>query len=294
MTPVEMGTAEPARRYGFSAEQLAGLDCVYRPDLLHGRNFIVSGGGSGMGRAMAFLLARLGAGVRILGRDEAKLASVARDIQRCVGVKVTYQATNIRNLDEVQRSLDAAFDIFGTVHGLINSAGGQFAQNAIDFTPKGWNAVIDTNLSGTWWMMQQAAARWRDREQGGCIVNIVAAFGRGIPQLAHTAAARAGVTYLSKSVAVEWAPLGIRINCIAPGTIETEGLNQYGPGLSARLGKSNPMRSLGDAWDIAQAAVYLCTDAAKFVTGELLHVDGGMQLWGNTFPLGVPPHLKVD
>ncbi len=280
------------RRYGFTSEELASRGTVFGERSLSGCHFIVSGGGGGMGRAMAFLLTRLGATVMICGRDEAKLAAVAHDVSRLLGREVHCRSVNIRDVEQVRELMGAAFARFGHLDGLVNCAGGQFAQYAIDFEPKGWNAVIDTNLNGTWWMMQQAAQQWRKHGHGGSIVNIIASFSRGIPQLAHTAAARAGVAYLSKSVAVEWAPLGIRINCIAPGTIETEGLNNYPSSVTERLGKSNPQRSTGDAWDIAEAAVYLCSSAAKFVTGEILHVDGGMQLWGNTFPLGTPDHLK--
>ena len=102
-----------------------------------------------------------------------------------------------------------------------------FPQAAIDFSPKGWNAVIETNLTGTWYMMQQAARHWRDAGRGGRIVNIVAVTSRGMPGVAHTSAARAGVVSLSKTVAIEWAPLGIQINCVAPGIIATEGMNVY-------------------------------------------------------------------
>lgn len=280
------------RTYGFTSEVLATMSSVFRDDLLAGRSYLISGGGSGMGRATAFLLTRLGARVMIAGRDEAKLASVAGDVKRLLGREVLLRPTNIRDPDAADATVGHAFQSFGSIDGLINSAGGQFAQNAIEFSRKGWNAVIDTNLNGTWWMMQAAAQRWRDRGAPGNVVNVVASFVRGIPQQAHTAAARAAVTYLSKSVAVEWAPLKIRVNCIAPGTIETEGLNNYGPGLASRLGKTNPMRTTGDAMDIAQAIVYLLADSGKFVTGELLQVDGGAQLWGNSFPLGVPEHLR--
>ncbi len=283
--------AETSRRYGFTSEELASRSTVFGAGSLAGRRFIISGGGGGMGRAMAFLMTRLGANVMICGRDESKLAGVAGDVSRLLGREVQRHAVNIRDPEQVSALMAAAFE-GGDVDGVINCAGGQFAQYAIDFSPKGWQAVIDTNLNGTWWMMQQAARQWRQAGRGGAIVNIIASYSRGIPQLAHTAAARAGVAYLSKSVAVEWAPLGIRINCIAPGTIETEGLNSYPPSVTARLGKSNPQRSTGDAWDIAEAAVYLCSPAAKFVTGEVMHVDGGMQLWGNTFPLGTPDHLQ--
>jgi NAD(P)-dependent dehydrogenase (short-subunit alcohol dehydrogenase family) len=279
------------RRYGHSAEQLAGMPTVYRSDLLRDRAFVISGGGSGMGRATAFLMSRLGASVLICGRDEAKLKNVADDIERLVGKRPLARALNIREPERVASVMTEAFDTLGRVDGLVNSAGGQFPQHALEIKPKGWNAVVDTNLNGTWWMMQAAAREWQRRGRPGSIVNIVASFTRGLPHMAHTAAARAGVTYLSKTVAIEWAPLEIRVNCIAPGQIETEGLNQYDDAFKARLGRGSPMRRLGDAWDIAEAIVYLSGATGKFVTGELLHVDGGMQLWGNSFPLGIPEHL---
>jgi len=148
--------------------------------------------------------------------------------------------------------------------------------------------VIDTNLNGSFWMMQAFAKRWVEREAQGNIVTITMVSDRGVPQSAHSCAARAGVLQFSKSVAVEWAPHRIRVNCIAPGTIETEGLNQYPDALLGRMGKGNPMRRMGDSWDVAEAVAYLCSPAAKFITGEFLHVDGGMQLLGTNWPLGKP------
>jgi len=174
------------------------------------------------------------------------------------------------------------------VDHLINNAGGQFPINALDLSPKGWNAVVDTNLNGTFWMMQAFARQWRDRGAAGNIVNITMVSDRGIPQSAHSCAARAGVLHLAKSVAVEWAPLRIRVNCLAPGTIETEGLNNYPESHLDRHGKGNPMRRMGSTWDVAEAVAYLCSPAAGFVTGEFLHIDGGMQLLGTNWPLGKP------
>jgi citronellol/citronellal dehydrogenase len=285
-------TQEATKRYGFTSEQLAVLPTVFAPDLLAGRRYFVSGGGGGIGRATAFLMARLGASVMICGRDETKLSSTAGDIERLTGRAVVWMVANIRDPDAVDAAMDLAFASFDGLDGLVNNAGGQFAKHAIELSRNGWNAVIDTNLNGTWWMMQAAARRWRDRSAPGNIVNIIAPYTRGYPQQAHLAAARAGVAYLSKSVAVEWAAQKIRVNCVLPGTIETEGLNNYGPSFAARLGKTNPMRTTGDAMDIAQAIVYHLADSGKFITGEVLHVDGGNQLWGNGFPLGVPEHLR--
>ena len=132
------------------------------------------------------------------------------------------------------------FDRHGRLDVLVNNAGGQFPQAAIDFSVKGWNAVIDTNLNGSWYMMQAAARQWSERKQPGNIVNIVADIWRGMPQLAHTAAARAGVVYLSKTVAVEWAPMNIRVNCVAPGCCETTAFGRYPP--KAPPASSNPTR----------------------------------------------------
>ena len=278
--------------FGLTSEKLAEMPCSYRPDLFAGQTFLVSGGGSGMGKATTFLAARLGAEVMICGRNEEKLKSVADDIKRLLGKDIAYSAMTIRDPEQVDKLMDEAHARLGKIDHLVNSAGGQFPQYALDFSPKGWNAVIDTNLNGTWWMMQAAARRWRDKEQTGHVVSIVANIDRGIPQSAHTAAARAGVVYLSKSVAVEWAPLNIRVNCVAPGTIETEGVNNYPEGYLQRMGKGNPMKRMGDTWDIAEAVAYLCAPSGKFITGEYLHINGGMHLWGTNWPLGVPEQYR--
>jgi NAD(P)-dependent dehydrogenase (short-subunit alcohol dehydrogenase family) len=286
-------TIATPKKWGFDAAQLATMSTVFRPDLFAGQSLLISGGGSGMGRATAFLAARLGANVMICGRTEDKLRQTAFDIGRLVGREVAWKVITIRDPGQVNELMDEAFERFGHIDALVNSAGGQFSQNAIDFSTKGWNAVIDTNLNGTWWMMQAAARRWRDRAQPGCIISIVANFARGIPQSSHTAAARAGVVFLSKSVAVEWAPHNIRVNCIAPGTIETEGLDNYPSEYLTRIHQGNPMQRAGDAWDIAESVAYLAGPSGKFITGELLQVDGGAQLWGTTWPLGVPNHFKI-
>jgi NAD(P)-dependent dehydrogenase (short-subunit alcohol dehydrogenase family) len=286
--------AEP-RQWGFTDEQLATRPTVFRDDLLAGQVFLVSGGGSGIGRGMAYLLVRLGADVMICGRRAEKLEETAAGIRKHLGRDVGTHAMTIREPDQVEALIDATFARFGRLDTLVNNGGGQFPQAAIDFTPKGWLAVIDTNLNGTWYMMQAAARQWRERGQGGHIVNIVATVWRGMPQVAHTCAARAGVIYLSKTVATEWAPLGVRVNCVAPGAIATDGLNVYPDGVPERFASTNPLKRLGDVYDVAEAVVYVSASSGKFVTGEVVVVDGGHSAWGDTeWPGGKPEYFSVD
>ena len=282
---------EPA--FGLTDDELASHSTVYRDGLLDGKVVLVSGGGSGIGKAIAFLAARLGADVVICGRTESKLESACEAIAKGTGREPMIEAMSIREPEAVEQLLDRVHERFGRLDTLVNNAGGQFPQDAIDFSRKGWSAVIDLNLNGTWWMMQEAARRWRDRGESGNVINIVANVERGMPQAAHSCAARAGVIYLSKTVATEWAPLNIRVNCVAPGTIETDGFTVYPKHALARFHEANPMKRLGSAWDVAEATVYLASDAAKFVTGEVLTVDGGMAQWGVVWPAGMPEYFDV-
>jgi NAD(P)-dependent dehydrogenase (short-subunit alcohol dehydrogenase family) len=284
---------ETPSKWGFGWDELATMPTVYHPELFKDKTVLISGAGSGMGKVTAFLMARLGAQVMICGRSIEKLETTAQAIKSHLGIDIGIKAMSIRDPEQVGQLFDETFERFGGLDIVVNSAGGQFPQAAIDYSVKGWNAVIDTNLNGTWYMMQAAARRWRERGAAGNIVNIVAYVERGLPQIAHTCAAKAGVIYLSKSVAVEWAPLNIRVNCLAPGSISTEGLDVYPAEASARFRNANPMRHLGDAWDIAQGVIYLAAPSGKFITGELLTIDGGYQMWGNPWPGGVPDHFNV-
>ena len=285
----EVRTARIApREWGIPPERLASIPTVYRDDLLAGQTVVISGAGSGIGRATMFLMARLGADIAICGRDGDKLARAIDDLEKLTGRTAAAHALSIRDPEAVDAFATAMFERHGKVDHLVNNAGGQFPIDALDLGVKGWNAVIDTNLNGTFWMMRAFGRQWRDCGEPGNIVNVTMVSDRGIPQSAHSCASRAGVLHLAKSVAVEWAPLRIRVNCIAPGTIETEGLNNYPEEHLSRHGKGNPMRRMGSTWDIAEAVTYLCSPAAGFITGEFLHVDGGMQLLGTNWPLGKP------
>ena len=147
-------------------------------------------------------------------------------------------------------------------------------------------------INGTWFMMQAAAQRWRDAKKPGNIINIVTVIDRGMPDIAHTCAARAGVIYASKTVAVEWAQYGIRGNCIAPGIIASEGMKVYPQEAVNEFPRSNPMQRFGSAWDIAQACAYLGSDASQFMTGEVMTLDGGGRLWGELWPYSKPEYFS--
>jgi len=265
---------------------------TFRDDLLKDQVVVISGAGTGLGKAIAIQCARLGARLAICGRKVEKLEATA-EVLRGLGAEVMVRAATIRDAEDVERMHGEIWERFGRVDHLVNNAGGQFPQAAIDFSVKGWNAVIDTNLNGSWYMMQAAARRWRDHGGPGSIVNIVAVVGRGMPGVAHTCAARAGVIHLSKTVAIEWAPLGIRVNCVAPGAIWTEGMNVYPEEARRELPRSNLMQRFGSTRDVADAVTYLIGPSGSFVTGEVMVVDGGNQVWGDQWTIPRPDYFAV-
>lgn len=288
-----MTEAAAAPHYGYTDEQLVGLPTAFREKLFEGQVVLVSGAGSGLGKAIAVLFARLGAKLAICGRTREKLDRSA-ELLRGLGSEVFVHTMTIRDPDQVEALMDAVLAHYGRLDVLINNAGGQFPGPAIGFTARGWQAVIDTNLNGTWYMMQSAAKRWMAAGTPGRIVNIVATVWRGRPTVAHTCAARAGVIYLSKTLAVEWAPSKIQINCVAPGVVETTAFDLYpAAGLKTYKDEANPMRHPGDVQDIAEGCVYLSASSAKFITGEVITIDGGQQLWGDPWPGGRPDYFQA-
>ena len=276
---------------GMSDTELSQAPTVFRDDAFAGQVVLISGAAGGLGRATAWLLGRLGARLVLVGRDQDRLDALARLLSP-QGIEALPRAVDIRDTAAVQQLFTEIGERYGRLDALINSAGGQFPQEAIDFSEKGWNAVINTNLNGTWFMMQAAARFWRDRGQPGTIVNIVVVTRHGLYGVAHTVAARAGVVALSQNLAVEWAPLGIRINCIAPGAIETEGWKVYSAEARALYHRSNPMMRNGSPWEVAEACAYLASPASAYDTGEVMHVAGGGQHWGETWTIGKPDYFK--
>lgn len=274
-------------------EALWRADTVYRADLFAGQVALVSGGGSGIGLATALLFARLGARVVICGRRQDKLDAVVQYAD-AKGARILAVSTNVREPEQVEALFTRIDADFGRLDFLVNNAGGQYPGQAIDFSPKGWNAVINNNLNGTWYMMQRAAQYWRQKQSPGSIVNVVVDIERGMPGVAHTVAARAGVVGVSRTVAIEWAPLNIRVNCVAPGLTATKGLDVYPPEAVKEFPQANPMRRPGTAMEIAQGCIYLCAPSGSFINGEVLTIDGGGRMWGELWTAGRPDYFTAQ
>ena len=251
---------------------------VFHPDLLQGQTAVITGAGTGLGRAIAQMLAEAGADLLLAARNVERLEQAAAEIRASTGRRVECHFVNIRDRAAVEALAERARALFGGVDVLINNAGGQFALPARDFTPKGWNAVIETNLTGTWNMTQVFGNQMLEG-RGGSITNIIAVIGRGFPGIAHTAAARAGVLELTKTLAIEWGPK-VRLNCVAPGPIQTEAFKQtYDPQIET-LCEGIPIARFGSPEEVAYSAVFLASPAASWITGEVLFVAGGQQLYG--------------
>ncbi len=282
----------PDHYKAMTAAELAALPTSFHDDLFAGQVVLVSGGAGGIGLATSVLFGRLGATIVSCGRTAEKMAWLEETLGE-QGIECFTRTMTIREADQVDDLIAAVFERYGRLDVLINNAGGQFAAPALDISPKGWRAVVDTNLTGSWLMMQAAAREWSQRQQQGSIINMVTVPGMCSAGIPHTVASRAGEIAVSRSLAVEWGPLGIRINCIAIGIIASPGLVNY-PETAKPSFDHNPMRRLGTVHDIAEASAYLSSPSASFINGIVLTVDGGADIWGEYWPLGRPDYFDVD
>jgi NAD(P)-dependent dehydrogenase (short-subunit alcohol dehydrogenase family) len=260
---------------------------IFSPGLFRDRVAVVSGGATGIGLAISEELARLGARVVIASRKAARLQTAAAGLASEYGAELLPVVCDIRERAQVESLFETALSRFGAVDFVVNNGGGQFLSPAATISEKGWRAVIDTNLTGTWNMCQVAAQRWM-LQHGGKIVSIVADIWRGFPGMVHTGAARAGVVNMTQTLAVEWASQGIRLNCIAPGVILSTGMHNYPAGVVAAAARTIPLKRLGRVDEVAAAVAYLLSPAADFITGATLRMDGGASLWGERWSIPDP------
>jgi NAD(P)-dependent dehydrogenase (short-subunit alcohol dehydrogenase family) len=253
---------------------------------LQDRVAIITGGGTGIGLAIAREYARLGARLVLASRNPDHLNPAAAEL-RSKGARVLAVPTDVREPEQVEQLCEQTVQEFGGVDILVNNAAGNFLCPAEKLSVNGWNAVIDIVLNGTFYCSRAAGRRMIESGRGGNILNIVAAYAwTGGPGTIHSACAKAGVVCMTRTLAVEWARFRIRVNAIAPGPVETEGAASRlwaTPEVRASMLEGVPLRRIGTPEEIAQASAYLVSDYASFITGEVLVMDGGQWLGKGMF-----------
>ncbi|MBI5925384.1 MAG: SDR family oxidoreductase [Aquabacterium sp.] len=260
-------------------------DSIFRSGLFTGQVHVVTGGGSGIGRCVAHELAALGATVVITGRNEEKLARVVAEITEDGG-KADSFAFDIRDEDQVKTAVAGIVAKHGQIHGLVNNAGGQFPSPMNMISKRGFDAVVTNNLTGGFLMMREVFNQTM-MKQGGAIVNMTADMWNGMPGMAHSGAARAGMANLTKTAAYEWAASHVRVNAVAPGWIASSGMDSYGPAMAPmiRVLKDNlPAKRLGLEAEVSSVICFLLSPGASFVTGITVAIDGGAPLHSPVMP----------
>jgi NAD(P)-dependent dehydrogenase (short-subunit alcohol dehydrogenase family) len=260
---------------------------------IEGRVVAITGGGSGMGRAIALDLASHGARVAVCGRRAEPLEATVALVEEAGGEALAVP-TDVRDPTQVDAFFDAVGERFGPADTLVNNAAGNFVSPALDLSPNGWLAVVNIVLNGTFFCSRAFARRFAEASRPtGSILSIIATYAwTGNPGTAHSAAAKAGVLNLTRTLAVEWAPLGLRVNCIAPGVTNTEGAaaNLFPTeDIRQRMTAEIPLGRFAELDDIVRCARFMLSDDAAYVTGECLTLDGGAVLEQGMFRFTPPP-----
>jgi len=284
---------------------------VFRPDLFRDRTVIVTGGGSGIGRCTAHELASLGASVALLGRKQDKLDTVRGEIAAAFPeAHVSCHVCDIRDEERVKVTVATVVREHGRIDGLFNNAGGQFPSPLKEISLKGWETVVRNNLTGGFLMARECYTQWMEGNGGG-IVNVIADMWNGMPGMGHSGAARAGMLNFTETAACEWAGAGVRVNAVAPGWIASSGFDTYPvefQELTRKLKRKVPLQRFGTESEVSAAVVFLLSEAAAFITGTCLRIDGGVpnarHTWAlaphrrsqpyNGFPLFQPPAWMLE
>src|SRR5436305_11295672 len=261
---------------------------IFRPGLLDGQVVLVTGGGSGLGRATAAELTACGARVVVAGR---RLEPLEETISLCTDGLCEARACDIREQDQVDALVDGVLERHGRIDTLVNNAGGQYMTPAEDITPKGWNTVVQLNLGGTWLMTHAVATRAMMPAGGGKIVNVTLSPHHGLPAMAHSSSARAAVENLTRVLSIEWSRFQIKLTAVAAGHFETEAIKKYPPPVAANAARTVPLGRLGRPEEPAWLVAYLASPAGDYYSGCVITLDGARDNWFGPWP---PPGLAHE
>jgi citronellol/citronellal dehydrogenase len=257
---------------------------IFRPGLLDGLVCVVSGAGSGLGRATALELARLGAAVIGCGRREEPLAETAAKAADLAG-SFEHQAMDIRDEEAVDRLFDGVLERHGRLDVLVNNAGGQFMSPAEAITPKGFRTVIELNVQGTWLMTHAAATKAFIPQQGGKVLSVTLSPHNGMPGMVHSGAARAAVENMMRTLAIEWSRFDIKLCALAAGQFGTETLRtKYPKVVVDNVERSVPIGRIGEPEEMAWLVAYLASPAGDFFSGTTITIDGARDDWAGPWP----------
>src|SRR5215211_6793273 len=257
---------------------------IFRPGLLEGRICLVSGAGTGLGRATALELARLGATVVGCGRRAEPLEEMVAEVQTAGG-EAEAEAMDIREADAVEKLVEGVLERHGRLDTLVNNAGGQFLSPAEAITPKGFRTVTELNVQGTWQMTHAAATKAFIPQGRGKVISVTLSPHHGMPGMVHSGAARAAVESMMRTLSVEWARFGIRLCAVAAGQFDTEVLRtKYPREVSENVARTVPLGRLGTPEEMAWLIAFLASPAGDFFSGAVLTIDGARDNWFGSWP----------